>query len=867
MFYSKRYILISNMKNRYKFLISFSLIFMILMLHIRCRIKTVKEEFAYIKSPKVSANFRIIKTKFPFSDTVVAAYTVKEFNAKGDAKTDDTQAFQKALYAAKAQGGGVVFAPSGKYAIKGNLYIPTGVTLRGEWQKPEKGRPLRGTILLCYSGRGDKDGQPFITIKQSGGIKNIAIFYPLQNADKITPYPWCIQQDRSDNATVENVTLVNPYQGIRIGPRYNELHYIHNVYGTPLYVGMEIDVTTDIGRIENLYFNSDIWADSGLSGSDISKSKYQAWMKKKGTGIRMYRSDWEYGFNINIKGYNTGLEILGSKRGYPNAQFYRVNISDCIYGLNVKGSNPFGIVFTASTFEGKKTAIHLGEEFYSVVMFHTCRISGTTAVEKHGQGHISFLNCEIKKGPIKINNGSFSIVNSKFKKGSSLLELGKEVVDGKLINNKFESYLKIKNNSQLKDIKNQKVNYSFPSLPKCRYKADIVKKPARDKLYVVTDPPFNADRTGEKDTTRSIQSALDRAGKEGGGIVFLPGGIYRLYNRLVVPSGVELRGVDDVPHHTKVTGSVLFIYSGKGKKSETGCITLKEKSGIRGLSFHYPEQDYKNPIAYPFLLQGKGKGIYMINISASNPFQYVDLASYRCDSHYLNYICGAPLLAGIIVGKGSRNGRIYNTQFNPHYWMRAPYPGSPSKGEIKGEGRYLWNYQKENLDAMVFKDCSGEVAFQNFVYGSLYGIRLTGEKGPDGYIHGHGTDGSKVSAFIEAVGNKGMDFVNTQLVCMSSLDKVYFKVEIKKSRKITFFNTMLWGRPDESGFIKSGILNLQQANFFKKGRRGFIINGGALELVNCYFWKTGRNLEERRIQKPSVLIGNFIRKYQEDEEE
>ena len=311
-------------------------------------------------------------------------------------------------------------------------------------------------------------------------------------------------------------------------------------------------------------------------------------------------------------------------------------------------------------------------------------------------------------------------------------------------------------------------------------------------------------------------------------------------------------------------GSVLFIYHGMGKKSIKGCITLNEKSGIRGLTFHYPRQDYKNPIPYPFLLQGKGKGIYMINISASNPFQYVDLASYRCDSHYLNYVCGSPLSAGIIVGKGSRDGRIYNTQFNPHYYLRAPYPGCQAKGEVRGEGRPLWNYQKENLDAMVFKDCSGMVAFNNFVYGSLYGIRFTGknQKGPDGYIHGHGTDGSKVSAFIEAVGKKGLDFVNTQLVCMSSRDKVYFRVETKKNRKITFFNTLLWGSPDEAGLIKSGTLNLQQANFFKKGRRGFIINGGALELVNCYFWEGGIHLSEERIKKPSVLIGSFIRKYE-----
>ncbi len=44
----------------------------------------------------------------------------------------------------------------------------------------------------------------------------------------------------------------------------------------------------------------------------------------------------------------------------------------------------------------------------------------------------------------------------------------------------------------------------------------------------VTMPPYNADATGVADATAAIQQALDDAGQQGGGIVYLPPGTYRL---------------------------------------------------------------------------------------------------------------------------------------------------------------------------------------------------------------------------------------------------------------------------------------------------------------------------------------------------
>ena len=59
--------------------------------------------------------------------------SVRDFGAAGDAVSDDTAAFQRALDAVALAGGGTVYAPPGKYLFKGTINVPVGVTLRGSY--------------------------------------------------------------------------------------------------------------------------------------------------------------------------------------------------------------------------------------------------------------------------------------------------------------------------------------------------------------------------------------------------------------------------------------------------------------------------------------------------------------------------------------------------------------------------------------------------------------------------------------------------------------------------------------------------------------------------------------------------------------
>lgn len=83
-------------------------------------------------------------------------------------------------------------------------------------------------------------------------------------------------------------------------------------------------------------------------------------------------------------------------------------------------------------------------------------------------------------------------------------------------------------------------------------------------VFNVTQPPYNADATGVVDATSSIQAAIDAAATAGGGVVYLPAGIYR-----VAPSGgnkyaLKLHGNNTVVRGagmglTKIYNSATFM--------------------------------------------------------------------------------------------------------------------------------------------------------------------------------------------------------------------------------------------------------------------------------------------------------------------
>ncbi|RKP53242.1 S-layer protein [Cohnella endophytica] len=793
---------------------------------------------------------KVIATNYPTDDIAIADYNAAEFGVVGDGITDDTQALQETLDAAANNGGGVVFVPSGRYKITGTITVPTGVTLRGDWRNPGTGGAVEGTILQAYFGRGNPDETSFIQLQQASGVTNLSVWYPEQSLSDPTAYPWTIEQLSGDSATVANVTLVNSYNGVKIGPAWNELHYLKNVYGTALNTGIFLDYTTDIGRLENVRLSPDYWALSGLAGAPAQAELF-GYTTTRAEGVVMGRSDWEYMSDVYLSGFKTGMRVTTRTGSLEtaNAQFYGVHIDKSNVALKIEGVNDYGLLVTNSSFKASvgdnPTAVYATAGFHSIVQFNNVTIGGSprNAVLNEGTGVLSFENSTIgswdaPNGGYGISAGAGSLIlgHTVFSQSGNQVHLLGGVKAVTSVNSGYQGVLNLKNDSVGAQVKVDTDNdYVLEPLPAIGG-MDVAErpKPASTQLFDVTSAPYAADRTGASSAAGAVKLALLDAGAAGGGTVYLPAGIYRIDEPIIVPSGVELRGSWDVPHHTVGGGTVIFTNHGEGNPNATPFISLEATAGVRGLSVYYDRQNWNAIKPYAWTIQGRGHGVYAIDTTLVDSYLGIDFGTYDTSGHYIDYVAGSPLKEGIYLGGGATGGFMRNVQFNPHYAARSSYPNRPASGE---DFNKVWDYQKENLDAFRIGNVKGETIFNTFVYGSLYGIHFVKEsgQGPEAAIIGHGTDGSKKGVYVEGAGPAGLAFVNTELVSMSTTDKAYVTVGDQFDSKATFHNSSMWGDPSRSFDIYAGKVRIQQSNLTVVGQIGVNALEGDITLFDSYF--------------------------------
>ncbi|MBN1674282.1 MAG: chitobiase/beta-hexosaminidase C-terminal domain-containing protein [Kiritimatiellae bacterium] len=733
---------------------------------------------------------RVIETRFPTDDIVIAMAVVTEepFGAQSDGTADCTPAIQNAIDAVEKAGGGVVFLPAGRYLCRGNLHVKSAVTLRGDWNSPEQNPRVQGTILMPTAGRGQEQGPPFIAMGCGSGIRNLSIWYPDQQPDAIVPYPWTVQIDTrrgAENRTIHHVTLVNSYQGFRFGPHGDELHTLRDVYGTPLFRGIRLDRTTDIGRLIHVRFGADWWLRSGLMAhTEEREQALRQFLRAHGTALFIDRSDWEYAFDLRFRGYARGIHV----KGFTNAVFYDVEISGGAVALQADELNHVGLALTNCRLDGSVAGV-LGR-FRSVCQFNNCTLGGEarTAALLEGSGNASFVNGAFagwKDAGVDATQGSVSILGCAFKQAGTAIRLGPGVQRAHVLGNSFAGTPEI-------DVRSQgdvRVLHDLPTFRKPSTEPiDLPPdpRPASAELFNVSDHGAVPDAV--TDNTKAFQAALDAARKAGGGTVFVPGGNYRFEGTLAVPTGVELRGCFDVPHHTRSGGSTLMPVGGRGQEEGPPFIVLAPKSGLRGFTVWYPEQHIRNVTPYPWAVRGAGPGCWILDVCLSNPYQGVDFATHPSDGHLLRYLCGAPMRCGLRVDKGS--GVVECCHFNPHYWGRRPAGHPAPEGLAGGEAliQPAIRYMQGHLDGLVFGDCPKTLQVNNFVLGCRHGLRFAGRAaGSSGRVIQHGSDASTYGVAIEKAGN--LELVNTQMVSPGAA----LLVTEPFAGKAAMFNALSWG--------------------------------------------------------------------------
>lgn len=791
--------------------------------------------------------WQLVDPKYPTTDTVVAAYNVKDFGATGDGVTDVTSTFQMLLDSLDRLGGGTLFVPEGKYVIRGNLEIPKGITIRGEWSKPVKGQPVRGTILMAYAGRGNENATPFMTMVTSSAIMDLAIWYPEQSPDAITPYPPAILIGKpnyfgNEYANVKNVTLVNAYLGI-IFSRQNggAGPVINGVYGTPLSRGIEFDNMVDVGRIDGVDFSPEYWSGSGLANAPALNSAFKNWIYDNGTGIVMRRNDWSYTTNVTIDGYNVGYLSglsLTTPGSIPNGHHYNLNFIHNKTAMKFDGVNNVGIMFTKVNIEQSETGILIGPNTGGVVQLSGFSINATRAfsVNATSQTKIMMQQSAVAAGTVQIDGGTFTSSDSDFKNAAPQIVLGQDA-RGNLAGNRFAQPVHIVNNSRYATNIDHTATAVKP-LPAFPVVAPETHKPARKALYVVTAAPFGAVGNGTTDNTSAIQRALNQAASDGGGVVFLPPGKYKVLGNLSVPAGVELKGSSDVSTVPTGKGSTLEVYAGRGNATGTPFLSVSANSGVRGLTFNYPEQDASaslNVAPYPYMIRATGSNAYIINVGMRAAYNGVDLFTNKTDNHDVDSLTGHAFKNAIRIGGGAENGKVSNLQFNViayaagHESKFGSWPNSPV-----GDNSPVYAYANDNLDFMIIGNVVNEILYNDFHYGSARGLVVQQENGKGTTFKslGLGIDGATKSIVFESMGSGGADFINTQLVSIGESQATrYLETGAGFNGEAHFFSTDSWGQPKYGVDINSGTIAMQLGHFESAGSLGFSrLNTGHLKL-------------------------------------
>jgi len=385
--------------------------------------------------------------------------SVRNFGARGDGKTDDTAAFQKALDAAGKAGGGVVTVGVGQYLFAGSLNVPAAVTLKGIWESVPAHNGIRdqglpkptddGTTFLVTGNAGKEDAPPFITLNHNSTLKGVIIYYPNQNpAEEPQPYPWAIAM-RGKNPAVLAVELLNPYNGI--DATQNERHLIRDVQGQPLRRGILVDAIFDIGRIENVHFNP-WWS---------LQPKVRDWQMKHGEAFIFGRSDWQYVFNTFCFGYNVGYKFIATQSGVCNGNFLGIGADDCATALQVDQAAPMGLLISNGEFVSfhgpDPTMVRVDAKHSGSVRFVNCSFWGpcNQIAKIAGSGLVGFSDCTFvqwdrnkeDRAALQADGGTVLIRGCEFQQDRPQISLGPKVSRAVVTGNILKGATRISNHS------------------------------------------------------------------------------------------------------------------------------------------------------------------------------------------------------------------------------------------------------------------------------------------------------------------------------------------------------------------------------------------------------------------------------------
>ena len=769
-----------------------------------------------------------------------------------DAGADAAPAIQGAIDRIARAGGGVLYLSNGIYRLDEPLRVREGVTVRGDlpwvptvWPATALDIPTGGATLAIYGGRGEEDGAPSITLERGAAVRNLLIWHPEQNAEAPVPYPWtirsCSQMD-GNNTTVMNVGLINPWQAIRIGPEWNELHTIRNVWGTPLKTGFWNDFCTDIGRIINVSFSPSYWERSGLPGaptSDGARAALRRHLAEHATAVEIGRSDWEYIYRLYVEGYATGVRFFDGERGQTNAVIVASVIEEGGTALRLEALNHVGLAVSYSRLMGSEAAVHTLPTMNGVVQLYHCDIIGAAdhpAVVLEGPGSALFALCRfsgVSDNPsILAQAGLVSAVQCEYPEAGGAIVLTGDLRAVRLVSPRHPE-IQTDGVAHPDRVIVEQADLAhlgrYGGAPAFAFPDQEPMPPTVPTERVLSVTDFGASPEAN-DNTAAFGRALAAAAEADGAIVYVPAGAYRFAGSLTVPTGVELRGVFDAPHHTVSGGSTLMPLGGRGEADGAPFIQMEAESGMRGVTIWYPEQSTQDMAPYPWAIRSLGPRCYLVYVTIGNAWRGVDFASHPSDGHFITYLAGAMFDQGLRIGQSGGGGYVEDLQFNPHYSARVHSSLPRRRG---GSFEELMDVMRQNLRGIVIHDAVDQRLVRNFLYAARDGLAFTGPQGGSGAeVIMHGSDTCSRSLFLGDIGGTTVRLINPQLVPLSRFEVAAIVTDRAYAGDALLANAQLWAGDHSALLEGKGTVRLVNFNTTSGDVRA---RGGQLRLTNGLF--------------------------------
>ncbi len=635
-----------------------------------------KSEFDY-SGAIWSRQSKIIKTTYPSSDIVVADYdVVEDFSADFSGLNDSTAAIQQALDQCFNEGGGTVWLPKGRYKISNTVNVPAFCTLRGDWNDPDhlSFNGDYGTLVEVNLPPGINGPNAF-RIGGSAGVNGLTIYYPEQNIENPIAYNNTFDIPGGGinymMSSVINVTLLNAYQGIGVSTRDGEIHEVSTVKNVKGTVLYQ-GITAFNGA------DVGVWRDIKLS-NEYWANAGSYFNAPNITELNNWTKNHGTGFVLGDVEWDQFLDI--------EASYYNIGIH-IVPGRRIS----FAGSFVDARITDTNTAL-LVDDLDS----------------RWGIGFVSSI----------LNGDNFSIVNNS---------------NGYVISNHTDIQGAFGGAGAIYHVDSpQEVPPSYVKAPH--------NKSSREVLYDVTQSPYSAprilpNREGVipiRDATSAIQRALNQAGSDGGGLVYLPPGWYRVNGNLDVPANVELRGASSTPHRDQVglsLGTVLFASNGhniSNSNSAPALVTLSgDQSGVSGLRFFYPENRPDQTIVpYPFSIRGRGTGNYVTNIGFANTWNGIDFMSHVNESHVIERIVGTVFHRGILAA-GNKKGWISDVLSNGNASVRNGFGIHGWLSDLEVFERVINPVTRVTETLLVTNTVGDEYISNVFAYGAQRGIEHQG---------------------------------------------------------------------------------------------------------------------------------------------